>query len=206
MVGVDVDYQLQQYRDARDTRSEIEASLPIQGLVQYLQAERILTNGFLAGDTSFRTQLTQSREQVDTFRQKLREEPVVADATNRFGQLASIRAAVDSRTANRKKTQAYYSEAIGALNAAEPAADKATRGDRELRDSLAALQARAEAKEAGSQEISLLGGVLAAGSFRGTNFLDYVELRATRISAMNRFFKLATTTQSDACRSCSPRP
>lgn len=197
MVGVAVDNQLNAYQDARDTRSQIGVSVRIQDLVHNMQTERIFTYGLLAGDNSYRTQLTRKREQVDGFRRQLRDEPLAAGAMSRFGKLDSIRTAVDSGTADRRKTQTYYTNVIGALNAADPAADKATRGDRLLRDDLAALQALAEAKEAQTQEGSLLAGVLAAGSFKGTSFLDFVEARATRLSAMGRFFELATPSQRD---------
>ncbi|GGL17001.1 sensor histidine kinase [Streptomyces flaveus] len=198
VVGLAVDDHLQDYRDARDTRAQIDVTLRIQDLVHNLQAERTFTNGLLAGDKSYRNRLDRRRDQVDAFRREVREEPVVAVAMNRLEQLTAIRDSVDSGSADRTKTHTYYTGVIGALNAADPTADKVTRGDRRLRDDLAALQALAEAKEAGSQEGSLLSGVLAAGSFRGTNFLDFVDRRVTRISAMSRFFELATPAQRDA--------
>ncbi|MFI6931390.1 nitrate- and nitrite sensing domain-containing protein [Streptomyces sp. NPDC050287] len=190
--------QLQAYRDAHDTRSRIDVTLRVQGLVHRLQVERTYTNGLVAGDRSYRPQVTGSRGRVDASRRELRDEPVVAGAMSRLNRLASIRASVDSGSADRKETYAYYMGVISALNAADPTEDKAARGDRQLRDDLAALEALAEAKEAGSQEGSLLSGVLAAGSFRGTSYLDFVEARATRISAMDRFFRLATPAQRDA--------
>ncbi len=199
MVGMAVDTHLRAYQDARDTRAHIGVSLRIQGLVHNLQEERTFTN-LVTEDGSYRSQLTRSREQVDTFRRELGDEPVVAAATSRFGQLASVRDTVDSGTADRKKTQAYYTKVVGALNAADPATDEATGGDRQLLQYLSALEALAETKEAGSQEVSLLSGVLAAGRFRGTEYLDYVSTRATRISAMARFFRLATPSQGDAVR------
>ncbi|WP_162931347.1 sensor histidine kinase [Streptomyces sporangiiformans] len=198
LVGTAVANQLQAYRDARDTRSQIDVTLRIQGLVHRLQTERTYTNGLAAGDKSYLQQVVSSREQVDAFRSELRDEPVMARAMSRLDRLATFRAAVDAGSADRKKTYAYYTGVISALNAADPTEDKAARGDRQLRDDLAALQALAEAKEAGSQEGSQLSGVLAAGSFRGTNYLDFVEARATRISAMTRFFRLATPSQRDA--------
>ncbi|ELS51001.1 ATP-binding protein [Streptomyces viridochromogenes] len=198
VVGLAVADRLQDYRDARDTRSQIDVTLRIQDLVHHLQSERVFTNGLLAGDRSYRTQLDRSRDRVDAVRRELSEERVVAGAMTRLERLTAIRDSVDSGSADRTKTHTYYTGVIGALNAADPTADRATRGDRRLRDDLAALQALAEAKEAGSQEGSLLGGALAAGSFRETNSLDFVKARATRISAMDRFFKLATPTQRDA--------
>ncbi|MGW1025229.1 sensor histidine kinase [Streptomyces sp. NPDC002577] len=197
LVGTAVANQLQAYQDARDTKAQIDVTLRIQGLVHHLQQERTYTNGLIAGDKGFRPQVADSREKVDAFRRQLRDEPVVAVAMKRLGQLASVRAAADSGSADRKKTHAYYTGVISMLNGADPTEDKAARGDRPLRDDLAALEALGEAKEAGSQEGSLLSGVLAAGSFRGTNYLDFVEARATRISAMARFFRIATPSQRD---------
>ncbi|MEU9172892.1 nitrate- and nitrite sensing domain-containing protein [Streptomyces sp. NPDC048420] len=199
MVGVAVDNQLRSYQDARETDEQIGVSLRIQGLVHNLQEERTFSN-LVAEDKSYRSQLAGPRDRVDSFRRELRDEPVVTDAMSRFGQLSSIRDSVDSGRADGKKTQAYYTHVIGALAAGDPTTDKATRSDPQLRKDFAALEALAETKEAGSQEAGLLAGVLAAGRFRGTEYMDYTGIRATRLSAMNRFFKISTPSQSDAVR------
>lgn len=198
VVGLAVAGRLRDYGDARDTRSQIGVTLHIQELVDRLQVERTYTNGLISGDRSFRAQVAGSREKVDTYRRELGDELVVAGAMKRLGQLASVRSSVDAGSADRKKTFAYYSGVISALDAADPTDDKAARADGQLRDDLAALGALAEAKEAGNQEGSLLSGVLAAGSFKGTSYVSFVEARATRISAMSRFFRLATPSQRDA--------
>ncbi|MEU0649681.1 sensor histidine kinase [Streptomyces umbrinus] len=198
LVGIAVTTQLQAYRDARDTISRIDVTIRNQGLVHRLQSERYQTNGLTSGDKSYSQQVVSSREQVDALSTELRDEPLVAGAISRLDQLATFRAAVDAGTADRKKTNAYYTGLISALNAADPTENKAALGDRQLRDDLAALQALAEAKEASSQESSLLSGLFASGSFRGTEFLDFVEARATRNSAISRFYGLATPTQGDA--------
>ncbi|MEV6012066.1 nitrate- and nitrite sensing domain-containing protein [Streptomyces sp. NPDC051976] len=206
MAGVAVASHVQEYQNALATREDVEVGARIQSLVYNLQGERILTNGLLAGDESDRALLAQGRKEVDAFRRKLDDEPAVADAMGRFGQLARIRASVDSGTADQEKVQLYYTDLIEALNAADPAVGKATSGDRRLRDSLAALQALAEVQESGSQEINLLGSVVAAGSFRGTEFLDFIETWATRRSAMARFFTVATPAQSDAVKNMLSSP
>lgn len=80
VVGLTVADRLQDYRDARGTRSQIDVTLRIQDLVHHLQAERVFTNGLLAGDSSYRAQLDRGRNRVDAVRRELREEQVVARA------------------------------------------------------------------------------------------------------------------------------
>ncbi|MEV7387659.1 nitrate- and nitrite sensing domain-containing protein [Streptomyces sp. NPDC091215] len=198
LVGAAVTQQLRAYADAGDTRSQIDVTLGIQDLVHRLQSERTYTNGLVAGDRSFRTKVDGSRTQVDTSRRALRAEPAVASAMKLLDRLGTIRSAVDAGSAGRTRTYAYYTGVISALDAADPTADKAARDDRQLRDDLDALQALAEAKEAGSQEGSTLSGVLATGSFRGSSYVGFVEARATRISALTRFAMVATPSQRDA--------
>ncbi|WP_246143840.1 sensor histidine kinase [Actinacidiphila oryziradicis] len=190
--------QVALYRDASQTRAEIGVSLDIQSLVHELQAERGTTNGLLGGDERYRSQMVSARERVDALRRQLRNEPVVQSTLQQFNLLSGTRADVDSNIADRAKTLRFYTTAITALINADPAADTTTRGDRQLRDGLAAVQALAQAKESAALERSLLNGVFAVGSFRRSEFLQFTEARAVRVAAIDRYRKAATAAERTA--------
>ncbi|UUU33208.1 nitrate- and nitrite sensing domain-containing protein [Streptomyces sp. CA-210063] len=103
-------------------------------------------------------------------------------------------------TADRAATLAFYTTAVDALNAVDPVADTATRADRQLRDSLAALQELAVAKESVALERGLLNGVFAEGAFHGREYLTFTEVRATRVAALTRFRQVATAPQRAALK------
>jgi signal transduction histidine kinase len=196
MVGLAVQGRITQFQDASETRTEVNLSLRVQGLVHELQRERGLTNGLLAGEESYATQLRAQRKKVDTALYALRNEPVVATAVqDRLARLTPVRADVDIDVADPATTLRFYTDAIDTLNAEDPAADTTTRGDRQLRDGLAALQALAAAKESLALERGSLNGVFAAGSFTRTQYLDFTETRATRVAALARFRQVATAKQ-----------
>ncbi|MGW3242132.1 sensor histidine kinase [Streptomyces sp. NPDC001070] len=196
MVGLAVDTRAEEFGDARTTRSEVALSLRVQALVHELQLERGLTNGLLGGEESYRAPLAATRKRVDVHLHALRHETAVDNVIQeRLGRLAGTRADVESDIAERDAALAFYTTAIEGLNAVDPAAGTATRGDRQLREGLAALQALAAVKEAVSLERSSLNGVFASGAFRGSEFLDFTEVRATRIAAVARFRQVATPAQ-----------
>ncbi|WP_337192250.1 nitrate- and nitrite sensing domain-containing protein [Streptomyces sp. HUCO-GS316] len=198
MLGLAVDGRAEALGDARTTRAEVDLSLRIQGLVHQLQRERGLTNGLLGGAGGYRAQLAGQRDRADSARAGLRAESTVADALHRLDRLTAVRADVDSGQADRAATLHFYTAAITALNAEDPATDTATRGDRQLRNSLAALQELAAAKESIALERGSLNGVFAAGAFHGQEYLDFTEVRGTRVAALTRYRQVATPEQRSA--------
>ncbi|MEU8989910.1 nitrate- and nitrite sensing domain-containing protein [Streptomyces sp. NPDC048558] len=191
--------------DARTTRAEVGLSLRVQALVHQLQRERGLTNGLLGGEERFRTPLAATRKRVDTALRAMRPESAVEDVIQRhLRRLAAIRAAADkdtaadTDTADRAATLAFYTAAVNALNAVDPVAETATRADRQLSDSLAALRELAAAKESVALERGLLNGVFAEGAFHGREYLAFTEVRATRVAALARFRQVATAPQRAA--------
>ncbi|MDX2546154.1 nitrate- and nitrite sensing domain-containing protein [Streptomyces sp. WI04-05B] len=187
--------------DARTTRTEVGLSLRVQALVHQLQRERGLTNGLLGGEKSYRTQLTATRERVDTALRSMRPEREVQDVIQRnLRRLAAVRAATDraaagKATADRTATLTFYTTAVDALNDVDPVADTASSADRQLRDGLSALRELAAAKESVALERGLLNGVFAEGAFHGREYLTFTEVRATRVAALARFREVASAPQ-----------
>ncbi|MFF4657506.1 nitrate- and nitrite sensing domain-containing protein [Streptomyces sp. NPDC001381] len=185
--------------DARATRAEVGLSLRIQGLVHQLQRERGLTNGLLGGEEQFRPLLATTREHVDTALRDMRRESAVEDVVQRrLRRLAGIRSAADAGTADQAATLTFYTGAVDALNAVDPVAGSATGTDRRLRDGLAALRELAAAEESVALERGLLNGVFAQGTFHGRTYIDFTEVRATRVAALDRFRTVATAPQRAA--------
>ncbi|MBK3566741.1 nitrate- and nitrite sensing domain-containing protein, partial [Streptomyces sp. MBT62] len=201
VAGLAVDGRAEALGDARTTRAEVGLSLRVQALVHRLQRERGLTNGLLGGEEQFRTPLAGTRKRVDTALRGMRTDPAVEDVIQRhLRRLADIRAAADRGSADQAATLAFYTSAVDALNAVDPVAETATGADRQLRDGLAALQELAAAKESVALERGLLNGVFAEGAFHGRVYLDFTEVRATRVAALARFQQVATASQRAALR------
>ncbi|MCD9875421.1 sensor histidine kinase [Streptomyces guryensis] len=198
VAGVAVDGRAEALSDARTTRAEVGLSLRIQTLVHQLQRERGLTNGLLGGEKGFRPSLAATRKRVDT---ALRGESAVEDVVQRqLRRLAAVRAAVDRSTADPAKTLTFYTAAIDALNTVDPVAATATRADAQLSGGLAAMRELAAATESVALERGLLNGVFAEGAFHGHRYIDFTEVRATRVAALARFRQVATAPQRAALK------
>ena len=63
---------------------------------------------------------------------------------------------------------------------------------------MGALQALARATEAVALERGSLNGVFAAGRFKGSEFLDFTEVRADRLAFLRQYAELATPAQQSA--------
>ncbi|WP_229913595.1 sensor histidine kinase [Streptomyces capitiformicae] len=199
VAGLAVHGRAEALGDARTTRAEAGLSLRIQALVHQLQRERGLTNGLLGGEKEFRPPLSATRKRVDTVLRGMRTESAVEDVVQRhLRRLADIRAAADRGTAGQAATLTFYTSAVNALNAVDPVAETATGADRQLRDRLAALRELAAAKESVALERGLLNGVFAQGAFHGREYIDFTEVRATRVAALTRFRQVATAPQRAA--------
>ncbi|WP_327714659.1 nitrate- and nitrite sensing domain-containing protein [Streptomyces sp. NBC_00490] len=201
VAGLAVSGRAEAVGDARTTRTEVGLSLRIQALVHQLQRERGLTNGLLGGEEDFRPSLTATRKRVDTALRAMRPERAVDDVLQRhLRRLADIRASADAGTADPNAVLTFYTRAVDALNAVDPVAETATGADRQLRDGLAALRELAAVKESVALERGLLNGVFAQGAFRGQAYLDFSEVRATRVAAQARFRQVATAPQRAALK------
>ncbi|MEU5321035.1 nitrate- and nitrite sensing domain-containing protein [Streptomyces sp. NPDC021056] len=201
VAGLAVNGRAEALGDARTTRAEVGLSLRIQALVHQLQRERGLTNGLLGGEEDFRPSLAATRKRVDTALRAMRPESAVEDVLQRYlRRLADTRAAADEGTADPGAVLTFYTRAVDALNAVDPVAETATGADRQLRDGLAALRELAAVKESVALERGLLNGVFAQGAFRGPAYLDFSEVRATRVAAQARFRQVATAPQRAALK------
>ena len=184
---------------ARTTRAEVGLSLRVQSLVHHLQRERGLTNGLLGGEKEFREPLAAVRGRVDAALRDMRDEDAVNGVVQRrLKRLSQVRSAADAGKADPGATLTFYTDAVEALNAVDPAARTTAGADRQLRDGLAALRELAAAKESVALERGFLNGVFARGAFRGGEYLTFTEVRATRVAALSRFRQVATDSQRAA--------
>ncbi len=199
VAGLAVHGRAEALGDARTARAEVGLSLRIQALVHQLQRERGLTNGLLGGEEEFRPPLSATRKRVDTALRQMRGESAVGEVVQRhLRRLADVRAAADRGTSGQAATLTFYTSAVNALNAVDPVAETATGADRQLRDGLAALRELAAAKESVALERGLLNGVFAQGAFQGRAYIDFTEVRATRVAGLARFRQVATAPQRAA--------
>ncbi|MFI2346651.1 nitrate- and nitrite sensing domain-containing protein [Streptomyces sp. NPDC019443] len=207
LTGLGVVDRAADWSAARETAGRVELVLKAQELVRELQRERGLTNGLVGGAKEYRDDVDVQRARTDTARTGF--DALLAaggagadtadelrDALSPVAALAAVRQSVDDGTAQRALTLAAYTEAIGGLisaSAAEPA-----RGDRPLADAMGALHALARATEAVALERGSLNGVFAAGRFKESEFLDFTEVRADRLSFLRQYAELATFDQQSA--------
>ncbi|NUK34928.1 nitrate- and nitrite sensing domain-containing protein [Streptomyces lunaelactis] len=192
---------------ARETAGRVELVLKAQDLVRELQRERGLTNGLVGGAKEYRDDVDVQRARTDTARTGF--DALLAaggagadtaddlrDVLSPVSALADVRQTVDDGAAQRAPTLAAYTEAIDGLISA--AAAEPARGDRPLADAMGALQALARTTEAVALERGSLNGVFAAGRFKGSEFLDFTEVRAERLAFLRQYAELATSDQQSA--------
>ncbi|WP_330307298.1 MULTISPECIES: nitrate- and nitrite sensing domain-containing protein [unclassified Streptomyces] len=209
LTGLGVADRAADWSAARATEAHVGVLLRVQDLVRELQRERGLTNGLLGGAEGYRDDVRRQRGRTDDARSALRaalsEESgdlpgasasALRDAQLPLADLATLRADVDSGAADRTATLTSYTKAVTALIDAESAG--APQGDRRIGDGVQALQALARATEAVALERGSLNGVFAAKRFRSGEYLDFTEIRATRVAGLGQFRQLATHTQESA--------
>lgn len=209
LTGLGVADRAQEWSAARATESQVGVLLGVQDLVQELQRERGLTNGLLGGAEEYRDDVGKQRARTDVARTALSTvlsedsgdlTAAAASALRRaelpLGGLTSTRADVDSGTADRTATLRFYTGAITGLIDAESAG--MPDGDRGIAQGEQALQALARATEAVALERGSLNGVFAAKRFRSGEYLDFTDIRATRVAALGQFRQLADTAQVSA--------
>jgi signal transduction histidine kinase len=207
VTGLGVADRAADWSAARETADQVELVLKTQDLVRELQRERGLTNGLLGGAAEYRDDVDAQRARTDTartgFDALLAAGGAGADTVDAAREalipvtaLATVRDQVDGGAARRAPTLAAYTEAIDGLMSAA-AADTA-RGERVLADAMGALGALARATEAVALERGSLNGVFAAGRFKGSEFLDFTEVRADRLAFLRQYAELATPAQQSA--------
>jgi signal transduction histidine kinase len=209
LTGLGVADRADDWSAASETEAQVGVLLRVQDLVQELQRERGLTNGLLGGAKEYRDEVGAQRDRTDDARAQLTA--ALSDASGELSRtaasaldaarnplvgLTATRTQVDTGTADRADTLTFYTKAVTALIDAESAGMPA--GDRSIAEGVQALQALARATEAVALERGSLNGVFAAGRFRSGEYLDFTEVRATRVAALGQFRQLATAVQQSA--------
>ncbi|MFF0065253.1 nitrate- and nitrite sensing domain-containing protein [Streptomyces sp. NPDC005279] len=207
VTGLGVADRAADWSAARETAGRVELLLKAQELVRELQRERGLTNGLLGGAKEYRDDVGVQRARTETARAGFETllgaggagadtADALREALARVSALDTVRRRVDDGTVQRAPTLAAYTGAIDKLidaAAAEPA-----RGDRALAEAMGAWQALVRATEAVALERGSLNGVFAAGRFKGSEFLDFTEVRAARLAFLTQYAELATRAQQSA--------
>ncbi|MDC0768138.1 sensor histidine kinase [Streptomyces sp. HD] len=209
LIGLGVADRAADWSAARETEAHVGVLLRAQELVREVQRERGLTNGLLGGEKGYRDDVVAQRGRTDEARDGLRaaldeEGGALPGAALRalraadapLTALTATRGDVDAGTADRAATLRAYTKAVTALIDAESAG--APDGDRRIAQGVQALQALARATEAVALERGSLNGVFAAGRFRSGEYLDFTEVRATRVAALAQFRQLAGADQESA--------
>ncbi|OAH13483.1 sensory histidine kinase CreC [Streptomyces jeddahensis] len=209
LTGLGVADRAADWSAARDTVDQVGLLVRAQDLVRELQRERGLTNGLLGGAGKYRDDVDAQRVRTDdvladveaVLHEQSSDHPTAAttaldDALTPLDGLATTRDEVDAGSADRARTLRFYTTAVTALIDAESAHMPA--GDRRITDGLQALQALARATEAVALERGSLNGVFAAGRFRTREYLDFTEIRAARVAALDQYAELATPDQQAA--------
>ncbi|MFI6326168.1 nitrate- and nitrite sensing domain-containing protein [Nonomuraea sp. NPDC050556] len=206
VAGAGVAAQINARTDADATARHVDLVLASQELVHSLQRERGLTVGLLGGEARFRTDLDGQRATTDKARTALN--PLLADQTvpgvgevrtalERLSSLASLRAAADARATTKQEAFGFFTTTIGAIIDASFSVDVG-RSDPGLVRGLQALEALSRAKESTGQERATVNGAFAAGSFTSEEYVRFLEIRAAKIDAFDRFNRLGTQKQTGA--------
>ncbi|OLZ65381.1 hypothetical protein AV521_32415 [Streptomyces sp. IMTB 2501] len=209
LTGLAVSDRIHDWSAARATESQVGVLLQVQDLIRELQRERGLTNGLLGGAEAYRDDVHRQRARTDEARMSLSaafsgesgDLPGAAASALRRAQLPlsgliSTRSGVDTGTADRAATLRFYTRAINGLIDAESAGAPAV--DRRIAQGVQALQALARATEAVALERGSLNGVFAARRFHSGEYLDFTDIRATRVAALGQFRQLADSAQESA--------
>ncbi|WP_329337253.1 nitrate- and nitrite sensing domain-containing protein [Streptomyces sp. NBC_01352] len=209
LIGIGAADRAADWSAARATEGHVGVLLGVQDLVREVQRERGLTSGLLGGAEEYRDDVRTQRDRTDAAREELRKAlddrrgdlpgatvSALVAAEVPLAALTSVRADVDDGTAGRTSTLTAYTKAVTALIDAESAG--APDGDSRVAQGVRALQSLARATEAVALERGSLNGVFAAGRFRSGEYLDFTELRATRVAALGQFRQLAGEGQESA--------
>ncbi|SDT55149.1 nitrate- and nitrite sensing domain-containing protein [Actinoplanes derwentensis] len=186
------------YRLAARTDHALTLDLAVQSLVQEVQTERGVTLGMLAGNAGLGAEVPGARQRVDERRAAVRQlvdergdlDGQVTEALERAGELAGIRADVDTGDAGRAGVFEDYNEVVDDLGEVYFALDNA--GDAPMRLGTESLAMLNLAKEATARQRAFLSGVFSAGGFAEGEFLRFVQLRAALDASIDEFEEYAT--------------
>lgn len=168
LTGLGVADRAHDWSAARATEAQVGIVLREQDLVREVQRERGLTNGLLNGAVRYRDDVRRQRMRTDAAR-------------------ASLRAALSDGNGDLPAAAAAALIDVGGAGAPD--------GDRRIAQG---VQALARATEAVALERGSLNGVFAARRFRSGEYLDFTEVRATRVAALGQFRQLASGAEQSA--------
>ncbi|WP_239004130.1 sensor histidine kinase [Nocardia panacis] len=201
LLGVTVYKEVSDYGEAGDTVRAVSLALTVQDLIHEAQRERGLSTGLLGGDNRQQQPVVEQRGRVDHAIEVLRGAlgengpgaGQVRAALNQFNALPGTRAEIDARRITKQGAFQFYTDAIQALTHLQLGLDQAR--DSQVRHGLEALYALGRAKEESAQERGFLNGVFAAEGFNGAEYMQFLEIRAGKLSALASFTQYATKTQ-----------
>ncbi len=167
---------------------------PSEPLVAALQQERRLTAVYLGGRTTAqRNAMLDQRARTDqarnTFEEKARASAVqvainpvsgkrLSETFERLNDLAGVRAAIDAGRVNRDRAAEVFTGVVDSVFYLY--GSLAEFDDKEIAKDIRTLIALFRAQEMLAREDALLAGVLAAGSFQGTEHSQFVRLVGTQ--------------------------
>ena len=184
--------QFSRLRDMQDASRLVDVAAASSELVDTLQAERGLTNGFLSGQGPLPEALTTARAKADAALQAFvtQTENSQSEAANSVQALLGKRGSVDSRSVAAPEVFAEYTKNIERLIAIT--SDLAAGSDdvQVLRYGTA-LSNLLCAKELAGRERGFVNGVLAAGAFDQAKFAQAKSLQAQQDACLKQLQQLA---------------
>ncbi|MFI9511048.1 nitrate- and nitrite sensing domain-containing protein [Nocardia sp. NPDC052566] len=201
LLGVTVYREVSDYRESSDTVRAVSLTLSVQDLTNQIQRELGLSNGLLGGDNRLAQPLIEQRAKVDAAFATLKSDAAgdapgadqVRAALGQLNLLANTRTQIDTRRVSRQVVFQFYTDAVSALNRLQLGLDQAR--DPQIQRGLRALYALGEAKEEVDKERGFLNGVFTSGRFNGGEYVQFMEIRATKLSSLAAFSRYATSAQ-----------
>ncbi|MFE9583098.1 nitrate- and nitrite sensing domain-containing protein [Nocardia sp. NPDC006044] len=201
LLGVTVYRELSDYRESNDTVKAVSLALNVQDLTNQIQRELGLSNGLLGGDNRLQQPLLDQRGKVDAALGSLTSAAAgdapgadqVRAALGQLNLLANTRTQIDSRRVSRQVVFQFYTDAVTALNRLALGLDQAR--DPQIQRGLQALYALGAAKEEVDKERGFLNGVFTAGRFNGGEYVQFMEIRSTKLAGFTAFSRYATKGQ-----------
>ncbi|WP_433663668.1 nitrate- and nitrite sensing domain-containing protein [Nocardia sp. CA-128927] len=201
LLGVTVFRELSDYRESNDTVKSVSLALNVQDLTNQIQRELGLSNGLLGGDNRLQQPLLDQRGKVDAALAAITSAAAgdapgadqVRSALGQLNLLANTRTQIDSRRVSRQVVFQFYTDGVTALNRLALGLDQAR--DPQIQRGLQALYALGAAKEEVDKERGFLNGVFTAGRFNGGEYVQFMEIRSTKLAGFTAFSRYATKSQ-----------